>query len=1066
MTDDKVSATISLGEETYQISQKAVIEAFRQTNPPYDSHTKRVYVNGEGKGVKDVFRNIGQIPDDASIHTHYLENLFEEVGFEIGDADDEPNSSNDSWADSIRAWHFGFNSDTWWRQFRQSGSVSLGFSDTNTDYTEFEGNTLQEIITELGIDNERDHPGNPAKQVWRFANKVNIGDIVCAKDGRRSKPDDEWTGNGRILAIGVVKGEYQFKDANDWYEDLPDECQNTLNNHHRTVDWIVDLENTEHGPFQPDAQIQRWTIDDIDYPQIKNQILESHPLKDDFEQLETRSQELASEAKTGATNPPTVWIEKSVHSSDYKQTEGWKLGQVIWCPQTMTDETQSVHYENIKDVETGDVVLHLNQEDREFTSASIAADTYEEITCPAGSQWDRDGIDEMGFERGERPAYQVQLRDHTEFEEPLDVEDVLNRSNSETLHEIREEENVVFNRKLGLNQGSYLTKAPNKFVELIYSSLEREVGHGIPHLDTFETSKIQGQQMQHSPSTAEYWQDVAAKRRKAEIFLSNPTQENFEDWLADFSWYVSRYRETTAADLFSETSPEDVAKTLEEAAESGEIDAVLDLPGFGISAASEALTVLAPEEFAILNKDAADSLEALRFDQPNPNTNSPVRYKEYLEDVAEIIEQYPLREHVDDVPSWATDLQVANYAFYLHGNGDLNLGELPPEDPLSELTELIEEESQEHLYRQAAAHLVAGKNIVFYGPPGTGKTRAADLLTDALCTSTSLVTANAEWSNYQVVGGYRPDGESWESEPGFLTESADRCTETLRRESSRPSWLIIDELNRANLDEAFGDVFTLLDLDYRTTQPLSYANTDVYMPLSFRILATMNTYDQAQLFSLGYAFRRRFAFVSVPSLLEEQVAPSEVTEMTVPSESPTVDAAGEELVDLIEDAAVDSMSIGADGEGVTESDVAPIFPEFANGETLEEALSAIQEDESMQTDGLTATETLVYLCLEITNSDVIDIGQALLIDATKYLIAHQLLFPKETDRSTLDDAVVAYIVPQFEHFMSELRRAETINQDSDAEARFDRIIQLASDLSLPQTASVLAEAKKTKRLLS
>lgn len=383
---------------------------------------------------------------------------------------------------------------------------------------------------------------------------------------------------------------------------------------------------------------------------------------------------------------------------------------------------------------------------------------------------------------------------------------------------------------------------------------------------------------------------------------------------------------------------------------------------------------------------------------------------------------------------------------------------------LSELKSLIESESsQQGLYRRAAAHLVAGKNVVFYGPPGTGKTRAANLLSNALCESDSLVTANAEWSNYQVVGGYRPAGETWEVEPGFLTAEAEHCAETLRSKS-RPSWLIIDELNRANLDEAFGDVFTLLDVDYRKEEFLSYAGEKVPVPLSFRILATMNTYDQAQLFSLGYAFRRRFAFIQVPSLLKNKDQ-SEKTRSGTPSLPWEPHDLSKELTSLIEEAAVESMCLGTNGEGLVDEDVAAIFPEFANERKLKKIVAGLRNDSDLGVAGLAPTETLIHFSTEVIEKDIIDVGQALLIDAVKYLIAHQLLFPEATSRSTLDDAVVAHIVPQFEHFMSDLRRSETIDQDSDAKERFEQIIDLARDLSLHKTARALTQAKETKQLL-
>lgn len=383
-----------------------------------------------------------------------------------------------------------------------------------------------------------------------------------------------------------------------------------------------------------------------------------------------------------------------------------------------------------------------------------------------------------------------------------------------------------------------------------------------------------------------------------------------------------------------------------------------------------------------------------------------------------------------------------------------------------DLQQIFDEVSRPEIYRNALTHLIAGKNVVFYGPPGTGKTRAARILCSSICEGFDLVTANAEWSNHQVVGGYKPAGGTWEPDPGFLTEVAQACETSINDVPPRPTWLIIDELNRANLDEAFGDVFTLLDIDYRTTEPLAYADQETYVPLSFRILATMNTYDQAQLFSLGYAFRRRFAFVSVPSLLADQDEPEIDVETEIPIESPSLSESRSHVVSVVQEAAIEALTNGSQDQGVCDTDVATVIPELAEEQMLRKALQELRENEDLQTDDLDMTETLVYFTGEITDSDVIDVGQALLIDAIKYMIAHQLLFPDEIDRSTLDNAVVAYIVPQFEHFMSELRRAETIDRGSDSRERFERIIQLSKDLYLPKTATILEEAVESKRILS
>ncbi len=392
-------------------------------------------------------------------------------------------------------------------------------------------------------------------------------------------------------------------------------------------------------------------------------------------------------------------------------------------------------------------------------------------------------------------------------------------------------------------------------------------------------------------------------------------------------------------------------------------------------------------------------------------------------------------------------------------------------DTMAAINELLTEEAgQAWLYRESLAHLVAGKNLVFYGPPGTGKTRAARKLSTAVCAGDySLVTANAEWSNYQVVGGYAPSGDGFKPQKGFLTEAAADCQDTLTQSTGgHPSWLLIDELNRANLDEAFGDIFTLLDIDYRTSREISYAPdaADVPVPLSFRILATMNTYDQAQLFSLGYAFRRRFAFVRVPSLMDSGSQAPPTSEPTADPSPAELTSGSETTLEVVRETLMDDLLLGSDdGNGVSSTDVAAVLGDVVTRDRIEEAIASLEDSDALRTGSLDWLETIVYFAQEVMDRDVIDIGQALLIDAGKYVVAHQVLFPDETDRSVLDQAVISYLVPQFEHFMPELRRADTIDQDSTASEDFDEIIDLANQLGLPETASVLTTAKEDKRVL-
>ena len=86
-------------------------------------------------------------------------------------------------------------------------------------------------------------------------------------------------------------------------------------------------------------------------------------------------------------------------------------------------------------------------------------------------------------------------------------------------------------------------------------------------------------------------------------------------------------------------------------------------------------------------------------------------------------------------------------------------------------------------------------------------------------------------------------------------------------------WLIVDELNRADVDRAFGELMTVLagratdtsfELDSGKVVKIGLAPDATHaMPKTFRVIATMNTWDKTSLFRLSYAVQRRFAIVHV-----------------------------------------------------------------------------------------------------------------------------------------------------------------------------------------------------------
>jgi len=188
------------------------------------------------------------------------------------------------------------------------------------------------------------------------------------------------------------------------------------------------------------------------------------------------------------------------------------------------------------------------------------------------------------------------------------------------------------------------------------------------------------------------------------------------------------------------------------------------------------------------------------------------------------------------------------------------------------------------VYRQIEAALRSGKrHLLFYGPPGTGKTELARHVALQVNPGAGFVilTGSADWSSQDLIGGYQPMGKGTiKFIPGVLLRNFDKP-------------LIIDELNRCDIDKVLGPLFSVLSKS-STTLPYRMDAADeasrqyvilgeydpeaetppVYSPHnSWRLIATINTMDKAGLFRMSYALSRRFAwiFVDVPTDLDNFV---------------------------------------------------------------------------------------------------------------------------------------------------------------------------------------------------
>lgn len=187
-------------------------------------------------------------------------------------------------------------------------------------------------------------------------------------------------------------------------------------------------------------------------------------------------------------------------------------------------------------------------------------------------------------------------------------------------------------------------------------------------------------------------------------------------------------------------------------------------------------------------------------------------------------------------------------------------------------------------------------NKIFYGSPGTGKSYKVDEITKGQ--SKTIVTFHPDTDYASFVGAYKPTNDAGKISYEFVPQAFAKAYVNAWKNLDQPHYLCIEEINRGNCAQAFGDIFQLLDrnpngfskysidvdkdfADYLKTQlsdssyqeeikeTLGLANdsdfdySKIILPKNLYIFATMNTSDQS-LFPMDSAFKRRWDWEYIP----------------------------------------------------------------------------------------------------------------------------------------------------------------------------------------------------------